>query len=142
MDKQASKKGNIIGFAVGAIAFALTYYGVQQIFKPDMEKELKKVAVEINKQSPIQVDQLTRLDSASSKGKTNLIYYYTLLETERSEVNFDTVNKYIRSGIIESLKINPDVKVFRDNNITLDYNYFDRNGEFVTEISVTPEMYN
>ena len=137
-----SKKGNILGFAVGAIAFALTYYGVQQIFKPDMEKELKKVAVEINKQSPIQVDQLTRLDSASSKGKTNLIYYYTLLETERSEVNFDTVNKYIRSGIIESLKINPDVKVFRDNNITLDYNYFDRNGEFVTEISVTPEMYN
>lgn len=141
MSKEGTKKGNILGFAVGAIAFALAFYGVQQLFKPDMEKELKKVAVEINKQSPIQVDHLTRLDSASSKGKTNLIYYYTLLETERSEVNFDTVNKYIRSGIIENLKINPDVQVFRDNNVTLDYNYFDRNGEFVTEISVTPDLY-
>lgn len=135
-----NKKGNIIGFAVGAIAFALAYYGVQQLFKPDMEKQLQEVAQEINRQSPVQVDQLTRLDSASS-GKTNLTYYYTLLQTENSEINLDTVNKYIRSGIIESLRINPDVKIFRDNNITLDYNYFDRNGEIVTVISVTPEMY-
>lgn len=136
-----NKKGNILGFAVGAIAFALAFYGVQQLFKPDLEKELKKVAKEINSQSPMQVDQLTRLDSASSKGGTNLIYYYTLLQTENSEVNLDTVNKYIRSGIIENVKTHPDLKVFRDNNITLDYNYYDRNGDFVTEISVTPEMY-
>lgn len=142
MDKQASKKGNIIGFTVGAIAFALAFYGVQQFFKPDMEKQLQEVAREINRQSPMQVDQLTRLDSASSKGKTNLIYYYTLLQTENSEINLDTVNKYIRSGIIENVKTHPDLKIFRDNNITLDYNYFDRNGEFVTEISVGPELYN
>ncbi|GAB2766053.1 hypothetical protein [Salinimicrobium soli] len=141
MSKQGTKKGNILGFAVGAIAFALTFYGVQQFFKPDLEKELKEVAVEINKQSPMQVDASTRLDSASSVGKTNVVYYYTLVEMERSEVNLDTVNKYVRPGIIENVKTHPDLKYFRDNNITLDYNYYDKNGEFITEISVTPDLY-
>jgi hypothetical protein len=53
-----------------------------------------------------------------------------------------TVNKYIRPGIIENVKNGPELREFRKNKITLDYNYFDKNGEFVTQISVTPEMYS
>lgn len=136
-----SKKGTLVGFGVGAIFFALFFYGARQVFKPDLEAELKEVAMELNKQTPMQIDDFTRLDSAASKGKTNLIYYYTLLGTERSEVNLDTVNKYFRPEIIENVKTHPDLKVFRDNNITLDYNYYDKNREFITEISVTPDLY-
>lgn len=136
-----SKRGKYIGFGVGAIAFVLTFYGVQQIFKPDLEAELKEVALELTRKSPMQIDRFTRLDSASSAGKTNLIYYYTLFDIDKSEVNLDTVNKYIRPGIIENVKTHPDLKVYRDNNITLDYNYYDKNGNFVTEISVTPDLY-
>ena len=136
-----SKRGKYIGFGVGAIAFVLTFYGVQQIFKPDLEAELKEVALELTRKSPMQIDRFTRLDSASSAGKTNLMYYYTLFDIDKSEVNLDTVNKYIRPGIIENVKTHPDLKVYRDNNITLDYNYYDKNGNFVTEISVTPDLY-
>ena len=142
MNQEESKKGTIVGIGVGAIFFALFFYGVQQFFKPDLESELREVALELNKQSPMEIDQYVRLDSAASKGETNLVYYYTLFDMERSEVNLDTVNKYLRPGIIDNVKINPDLKVFRDNNITLDYRYFDKEGEFVTEISVTPELYN
>ncbi|MEM6865224.1 MAG: hypothetical protein AAF575_08575 [Bacteroidota bacterium] len=136
-----SKKGKMIGTIVGMIAFALSFYGVQQLFKTDLEAELENVALELNKQTPMKIDEYSRLDSASSKGKTNFIYHYTLLGMEKSEVNLDTVNKYIRPSIIENVKTIPELKFYRDNKITMDYKYYDKNGVFVTKISVTPELY-
>lgn len=139
--EEKSKKGKAIGIIVGMIAFALSYYGVQQLFKKDLESELKSAALELNKQVPMQVDQFSRLDSASTKGQTNIIYHYTLIDLEKSEVNLDTVNKYIRQNLIENIKSSPELKVYRDNNITMDYKYYDKSGVFVTKISVTPELY-
>ena len=136
------KKSNIVGITVGVIAFFITFYAVKQLFKKDIATELKNVAIEMNKQTPIAIDQYTRLDSASSKGKTNFIYHYTLLDMAKSEVNIDTANKYIRPNIIENVKHSPELQTYRDNNITLDYKYYDKNGAFTMEISVTPELYN
>ncbi|KQC29841.1 hypothetical protein [Flagellimonas eckloniae] len=136
-----SKKGKTIGIIVGMIAFALSYYGVQQLFKKDLESELENAALELNKQTPIQVDQFSRLDSASTKGKTNFIYHYTLFDLEKSEVNLDTVSKYIKPSLIENIKNSPELKFYRDNNIIMDYKYYDKKGALVTKISVTPELY-
>lgn len=135
------KKGKTLGIIVGAIAFILAYFGTKQLFKTDLESNLQKAARELNEQTPVQMDQYTRLDSASAKGTTNFIYYYSLIDIEKSEVNLDTVNKYIRSGIIENVKTSPELKVYRDHNITMDYIYYDKNGDLVTKISVTPELY-
>lgn len=136
-----SKKGKLIRVIIGIVVFALSYYGVQQFFRKDLESELKHVASELNKQTPMQIDQFSRLDSASTKGKTNFIYHYTLIDMKKSDVNLDTVNKYIRPNIIENVKNSPDLKFYRDNNITMDYKYYDVNRNYVMEISVTPELY-
>ncbi|MDO3695756.1 hypothetical protein QVZ41_12975 [Wenyingzhuangia sp. chi5] len=90
----------------------------------------------------MQVDEFTRLDSASAKGVTNFTYYYSLLNLEKSEVDLESVDEIIRPGIIENVTNSPELKIYRDNNITMDYKYYDKNGEFVTLISVTPELYN
>lgn len=139
--EEKSKKGKVIGIIVGIIAFTLSYYGIQEFFKKDLGSEMKSAAMELNKQTPMQVDQFSRLDSASTKGKTDFFYHYTLFDLEKSEVNLDTVNKYIRPDLIENIKNNRDLKVYRDNNITMNYRYYDKNGIFVTEISVTPDLY-
>ncbi len=139
--EERSTKGRIVGLVVGAIAFALSYYGVQQFFKVDVESELQNAALELNKQTPLNVDQYTRLDSASSSGKTHFTYYYTLLDVQQTEVNIDTVNKYIRPTIIEGVKNSPELKFFRENDVTMDYKYYDKHGTFVTQISVTPDLY-
>ena len=89
----------------------------------------------------MKIDDYIRLDSASTRGKTNFIYHYTLIDIEKSEVNLDTVNKYIRPDIINNVKNSPELKIYRDNKITMDYKYYDRNGDFALEISVTPEIY-
>lgn len=136
-----NNKGKTIGIIVGAITFAITFYAVQQFFKSDVASELKKVASDFNAQGPMQLDQSLRLDSMGSIGKTNFIYYYTLLEIEKSEVNLDTVNKYVRPSLIENIKTSPELKIYRDNKITMDYKYYDKNGAFAMEIAVTPELY-
>jgi len=136
----STKKKKWLGILLGSIAFAVSYYGVQQLFKKDLEAELTKIAIELNKKTPMQLDQFTRLDSLASKGKTNFMYYYTLLEAEKSEVNVDTINKYLRPKIIENASNNAQLKAYRKQNVTLDYLYYDRNGEFVMQINVEPDM--
>lgn len=138
----STKKTKLIGLVVGAIAFAISFFGIQQLLKKDFSEELIKAAIEVNNKTPMQVDPYTRLDSASAKGKANFTYYYTLIDLNKAEVNLDTVNKYVRPNIIEGVKSSSELKIFRDNNVTLNYKYFDKNGIYVTEISVTPAIYN
>ncbi|MEM9722229.1 MAG: hypothetical protein AAGA10_23385 [Bacteroidota bacterium] len=140
-EAQGSTLQQIIGTVVGLVAFALSFYGVQQLFKNDLETELKITAEKLNESTPIQVDEYTRLDSTSAIGKTNFIYHYTLFNQEKSEVNLDSVDKYFRPILIENIKNSPDLKIYRDNNITMAYRYFDKNGVFITEISVSPDLY-
>lgn len=136
------KKSKTISIVVGVISAMFSYYFVQKIFfKKDVASEIKIAAIELNKQTPILIDEFSRLDSASTKGNTNFMYHYSLIGIEKEEVNIDTINKYIRPGIIENVKNSPELKFYRDHNITMDYKYYDENGAFVMEISVTPELY-
>lgn len=140
-NKENTKKGKVIGLTVGIITFVLTFYGVQQFFMKDLESELKMAAVELNKLTPMEIDEYVRLDSASSKGKTNFIYYNTLYSYEKSEVKVDTVTKYVKPGLVENIKNSSELKVYRDNHITMDYIFYDKYGYYVTKISVTPDLY-
>ena len=138
---QEEKKGKKFGALIGFFAFAIAFAGVKYLMKTDIASELKKGAIELNKLTPQQVDDYTRLDSAAAIGKTNFIYYYTLLNVEKDEVSLDTVNKYLKPQIIKGVKENDALKIFRKNNIIIDYKYFDKNGEFAVAISVTPDLY-
>ena len=37
---------------------------------------------------------------------------------------------------------NPQLKLLREKDITLSYNYRDKEGNFISLISITPKMYN
>lgn len=144
--KHADDKNNrnkIIGTVVGIVVFGLSYLAVQQLFfKPvSLDKAMMEAASELNKTCPIMVDQDTRLDNAVALPGNIFQYNYTLVNLYKSEVNIDTVKKYFEPGIINNVKTNPDLKVYRDNKVTMAYYYKDKNGEFVLRISVTPDMY-
>jgi hypothetical protein len=144
MEQQTEKKGNtqkIIGVVAGIVFFAIAYYGVQQFFKPGFDKTLMEVASELNKTCPIMVDQDTRLDNAVALPGKIFQYNYTLVNYEKSQINIDTVRKYVQPNIVNTVRTNPDMKHFRDNKVTMDYHYKDKNGVFVLKISVTPDQY-
>lgn len=134
-------KKKIIGIVVGVITFFFIFYFTQQLFSPSFDKQMVKMTSEWNKNCPMMVDQYTRWDNSLALPNKILQYNYTLIDIERSEVNLDTVRKYIEPGIINNIRTNPDLKSFRDNNITFQYNYRDKNGEFVWMLKVTPDKY-
>lgn len=124
------------------ITFVIAYFGVQYLFfNTNPEEELANAAQEINEAMPKLIDKDTRLDSASTVSDKVFNYHYTLVNIEKSEVNVDTLQKYFGNKITESVKKSPDLQGFRDRKITMGYTYYDKNGNFVTTIKVTPEMY-
>ncbi|MCC6690963.1 MAG: hypothetical protein IT235_05470 [Bacteroidia bacterium] len=137
------RKKRIIGSIVGIIAFWLAYWGVQQLFfkPPSFDKVMMQAASELNKTCPLMVDSETRLDNAVALPDNAFQYNYTLVNITKAEVSIDTIKKYVEPIIINNVKTNPDMKIYRDKKVTMIYYYKDKNGEFAHKFSVTPEMY-
>ena len=138
-----SKKDIIIQSISFAATFGIAFFAVQYFFfdNKNLEDQLADAAREVNNISPKMVDEYSRLDSASAVSDQVFKYHYTLVNMSKQEVNTDTVEKYIRPGIIENVTSSPELKDFRDNNITMSYNYYDKNGKFILNIDVSPGMY-
>lgn len=143
---KSSEQGNkkkLLGLVFGIIAFAVAYWGVQQIFfsPPSINKMMMQEASEINKTCPIMVDQYTRLDNVLASPPKSFQYNYTLVNLTKSDVNLDTIKKYVEPAILNNVRTNPDMKTLRKNKVTMIYYYKDKNGNFVYKYTVTPDMY-
>lgn len=124
------------------VAFALSYWGVQKLFfKHNNDSSIVVAARSLNQSCPMMVDQFTRLDSVAYVSDKVFQYHYTTLGLKKAEVDLDTFKEYLVPNIISNIRSNPDMKVFRDHEITFLYAYRDHRGELFYTLSVTPEMY-
>ena len=97
---------------------------------------MNRVADELNKKLPMMVDGQTRLDQVSAKTGT-LIYSYSLPNQNKGDVDFSALQKILRPNIIANYRDNQKMKELRKWNVSLDYQYKDKNGESIGEILVT-----
>ena len=141
--KEKLNKNNLVGTVVGIIAFALASFAVQQVFfKPaSFDKVMMKAASEINESCPIMVDEATRLDNAIALPDNSFQYNYTLVDMVKSEINLDSFKKELEPNLINFVKTDPNLKINRENKITMIYNYRDKNGEFLIKFLITPDLY-
>lgn len=135
-----------IGFTITFTIFAITSHLVgpkiiQYIYKPAFNKVLMQTASEINKSCPIMVDNATRLDNTIVLPNDIFQYNYTITAYEKDSLNVDQLKKEMEPSILNNVKTNPDLKVFRDNDITMKYYYKDKNGVYLFTISITPSKY-
>ena len=112
-----------------------------EALNPTVDAELAKVAEDMNRGCPFQVDEITVLVNVKALPNKTIQYNYKLNDITKAEINLDTVKKYVFPGLLKNAKENPEAKSFRDKEITIKYNYKDKNGEHVTEYVVTPDMY-
>jgi hypothetical protein len=137
-----TKRKKVMSAIISVCAFFASYFLIQQLFfKPNLDKQLAKVASEINKTCPMQVDEYTVLNNVVSLPNKTLQYNYTLPDYTKAEANIDTMKKYVFPDILIRVKNSPDLKYYRDSNVTLNYNYSDKEGIFVYKYVVTPKMY-
>ncbi|WP_144283708.1 hypothetical protein [Chryseobacterium echinoideorum] len=127
------------------IPLALTILFLSSCNKENkVESELKEAAASMNKITPQLLNEGVRLDSVSVHNHTTLQYNYTLTNDIKEELTPDEINDYkitAKEEALKSIKKSPDMKNFRDNEVTLKYMYYDKNGKSTTDFSVTPSEY-
>lgn len=101
-------------------------------------------ANELNSQCPMMVDKETRLDNAQPMVKDNTIRYnYTLVNREKKFfTDLPKVKERMTPSLINIVKTNPSLEIYRQHQTTLEYYYKDKNGEFLFSVPVTPDLYN
>jgi len=113
----------------------------------EIDKQLTEIASQFNENAPFMIDENTRFDNMIAIPGKIMQYSCTLLNMTKEEFDeFDEEYDYIEGTmlptIINQLKTNPQMERFRKMQITLRYYYRDMNGVYITNIEVTPSMYN
>ncbi len=144
MKKELKKKiswifGTLIGALIGITLAQLLPINISGGGKFS-EEELAKAKIEMNKSLPMQIDEMTRADSASFNGET-LNYYYTI-SLSKDKIDVDVLDQNLSSSILQNIKNASELEVFKDRNVTFTYIYRDINSELCYTYEVTADMYN
>lgn len=109
-----------------------------------IDDELKEAAVNMNKLTPQILNDGIRLDSVSAEPNKVFKYNYTLTQDVKENVTEEEINtfkKEAKEGAVNAIKTSADMKEFRDNDVTLKYSYYDKNGKPTADFSVTSSEY-
>lgn len=104
----------------------------------NVDVEVGKMVIELNKSAPFFVDQYTRFDSSSFRMK-QFYFNYTLISIKKSNLNLKEFEKEMLPKLKDFVHMNPSMKIIRKNKIDVIYKYYDSNEEFITTIVVSPE---
>ena len=100
-----------------------------------------QTANNINKSCPMVVDSETLLDNIVVLPGNIFQYNYTLINMEKEMIDIQDMRSYIEPILLNNIKTNPELSIFRKNRITFSYYYKDKNGSFLTKILITPGKY-
>ena len=96
-----------------------------------VNQNLFVVAKEINKKCPIATDENTRLDSASVYNEFMITYHYTVHTVSNKEVDLKKFKTSMEASMNEKYRTDPQLTIYRDNNIAIAYDYKDKTGDFL-----------
>jgi len=141
--KKKLTKEQLIGLFVSAIVAAIVSTFVSNMFfsKPTIDKVLVETANTMNKTLPVMIDADTRIDNVMAFPNKIFMYNYTLVNYEKE--TFDTIaaKNYLEPRVLNTIKTSPEMKYQRDNNVTLQYRYSDKSGNYLFSFKITPEQY-
>ena len=109
--------------------------------KSNIDGKLTAAANEVNKSCPMMVDKETRLDNAMALPGKTFQYRYTLINYAKNQIDTSALKTSITPGMIEGLKTMPELKFYRDNKVTMEYSYKDKNGAYLMKIVLTGDQY-
>lgn len=105
--------------------------GTDLINQEVARKTLIKMAIDINKQTPIMIDSETRFDYVLATGLT-IAYNYTLVNIEEPEsISKETIENF-KQGIINAQCGDQRVKRAMRSGMKTAYFYKDKNGRYIS----------
>lgn len=133
MTQQKKNLGAYIAIFMGSFVAVF----VSNVFRDNPEKELKAMVANCNEECPLQVDNLTTLDSMSFKEEPLKVeYYYSLDTTKYYKVNLKDAQSRLEANAIKDLDTNEGKEVLRKYDVMLNYNYSDNKGNKLFDFSI------
>lgn len=101
--------------------------------------EIKAGIEKINDYLPMKIGDVITMDSARMSDDGELKYYYTFTQTP-VVTDLAVFEEKTVPQLIYTAK-GPDMKIFRDSNISLHFIYNNPDGSLYHEVVITPDMY-
>lgn len=136
----SKKFPRVILFSIIVVLLLLLRFAYAE--DPPFEPVLKQAASEVNKTCPQNIDSQTILDSVSVHENKTFRYNYTLTDLEKDSIDVEMFVLSVEPLMLNNAKTNPDLELFRSNQVNLEYYFRDSKGQFVTRISVGPDKYS
>jgi hypothetical protein len=131
---------NLIRFSLMCITLVLVSCKKERT----IDDELKDAATSMNKLMPQILSDGVRLDSVSALPNKVFKYNYTLTEDVKESVTpeeIETFKSNAKEGALKVVKTSSEIKEFRDNDVTMIYSYYDKNGKPTADYTITPAEY-
>ena len=130
-------------FVVTLTLSAVIYVGVKfwKVKQLPFNEFMLQTAKNINEDCPKMIDEHTRLDEVLAMPPNQLVYNYTLVNLDMDNVSMSKVVPSLEAMLLKTVKESSEFDIFRANNTTITYRYFDKDGMFMVKIDITPEMY-
>lgn len=147
--------GKIIGWILMILCLVVVQTCVKTVFKAkrvehqkewvkqsttDIDEKLEMIADGLNKNYPQQLDEITIMERVESMGNKRIKYHYTILDDDLYYTPQDIEEH--RQNMIRNVKNESGLRLFKENGVTLSYEYRKQNGELIMLIDITPEDYN
>ena len=131
----------IIGGMVGVLVTTEAVRGLlgNRTSDASVDKVLVQTASEINKNLPMMVDRVTRLDATVAVPGKKLYYRYTLVGIEPTE---DEIISGLRQTAVNNYKTAAEMAGLRKMNVTLVYGYSDEAGNQLGRFEISPDDFD
>lgn len=127
-------------FSLISLPYLISFWGCTSKNR-ELNRQLNEMASNLNGSTPVMLDRFTRFDSASVTKDNEFCYYYTILNTTNADSLFSELKQTISENIRSQVASSPDLRIFRDNDVTLRYFYRDSLQNVVHDITITPDQY-
>ncbi len=141
MDEPKKKKSPVLSVIAAVIGAVIGFTAVQRCSNraPSIDQALVATASQLNKTLPMMVDKETRLDNTMAAPDKTIVYRYTLINMSAADIPKDKLISGVRPQVVTTYKTSDSMKDFRNNGITMQYHYSDKNGVAIAEFSVGPK---
>ncbi|NVK24285.1 MAG: hypothetical protein HWE10_05110 [Gammaproteobacteria bacterium] len=120
---------------INGTMLVLLLTGCQLTSEPSVMDLLRQSSNDLNKTTPLMVDQETQLDSTYVL-PNKFVYKYTLISYMRENLDAEKFYNTILQQVTAYVCSSPDMQFFVDNNVDVGYSYYDMDNVYITEAVV------
>lgn len=134
------KKSSSLPFFL--VLFSILLYTQCTSNEKALHKKLSEMAANLNTSTPVMLDPYTRFDGASVTSDNVFQYTYSILNTQNATQMVDDAIKSMLPEMRKMFSENNDLRIFKENKVTIEYIYKDAAGTVIRSEKVTPEDYS